>query len=55
MTIASLLAGTTEVVPTAVQSVWEIATSNPLSAFYMGVGILGLGFVLFRRARKTVH
>ena len=55
MTIASLLAGATEVIPTAINSVWEMATSNPMTMFFMGVGILGVGFGIFRRVRKTVH
>jgi hypothetical protein len=35
--------------------VWTFATSNPLTLFYLGVGILGVGFGVFRRIRRTVH
>lgn len=55
MTIANLLTEATTVIPTAISSIWEMATSNPLLMFSLGVGILGVGFSIFRKVRKTAH
>ena len=54
-TAASLLASATTVITTAVGSCWDIITSNPLTEAFVGTAILGLGFRILRKARRTAH
>ena len=40
---------------TPMQSVWSLMTGNPYLALQLAVGLLGTGFWVFRRARRTAH
>ena len=53
-TAASLLTNAGTVITSALSMVWDVATSNPLLSLFVGVSILGVGFSVFRRARRTM-
>ena len=44
-----------DMIYTMCQSVWSLMTNNPYLALSLGVGLLGTGFRIFRRARRTAH
>ncbi len=52
-TVAALLTSATTTISTALSSVWDIIVSNPITALSAGVGVLALGFGIFRRAKKV--
>lgn len=54
MTIASLLSSAGTSITSAVSLVWDIATSNPLCAFFVGVAVVGVGFTVFKKVRRSI-
>ena len=44
-----------DMIYTMCQSFWSLMTNNPYLALCLGVGLLGTGFRVFRRARRTAH
>lgn len=44
-------AGTT--ITTSVGLVWDLITSNPLLAFFLGTSIVGIGFEFFVKAKNV--
>lgn len=55
VTASSLLTEATTVITTAMGSVWDLITGNPLLIVYAGAGLLALGFRFFRRAKKVAR
>lgn len=52
---ASLLTQATDIVSSAMGSVWTMIIGNPLLIVYAGAGLLALGFRFFRRARRVAR
>jgi len=55
VTIASLLSGAADTIVSAISTVWSVMTGNPLLTFFLGVAIVGVGFRMFRKARRAAH
>lgn len=55
MSAAELLSTATTVVATAVANTWSLLTSNPLTTFFVGSSILGVGFRFLRKAKRVAR
>lgn len=55
MTLSTMLGVVTEVIPEALSAIWQFAMANTLTQLACGTGILMLGFVIFRKIRRTVR
>lgn len=53
VTIASILQDAGPVLTEGVKMVWTLVTGNPLLTLFVGVTVVGIGFKMFRKARKT--
>lgn len=50
----SIIAGVADVT-TLLTKVFEVITGNPLLTFFLSVSVLGVGFSVFRKARRTAR
>lgn len=55
VTIATMLTSAGTTISSAMSQVWTICTSNELLELAVGASVLSLGFVFFRKAKRTAR
>lgn len=55
ITTSSLLSETGTVMAKGLKIVWDLIISNPVLELFVGVSILSLGFVIFRKAKNAAR
>lgn len=55
ITTSSLLSETGTVMAKGLKIVWDLIVSNPVLELFVGVSILSLGFVIFRKAKNAAR
>lgn len=53
ITAAGLLSASVSVITSAVANTWTLVTSNPLTTFFVGSSILGVGFRFLHKAKRV--
>ena len=51
----TLLTEAGETISNVVSSAWTTISGNPLTLFFVGVSVIGAGFGLFKRARRSLR
>ena len=55
VTVSGVLSDAAPVITTAVSTVWDLLTSNPICIFALGCAIVSVGFRFLRKAIRVSH